>query len=152
MYQITLLDRIIIRSISKKNINLSQISEDTALEERIAKNILQDLVVKNILKIQNDEYRINPHLNDDQINLINNKQDLQIERKQMVNSLIENELLHLEKFYLSSKDKVIFEAMVKNLQLFIQGTKKNNGSTKEETLFFWGQEQYKNVMDYVLLD
>lgn len=151
MYNITLLDRMVINSVSKKNKDIKSISNDTNLNSDIIKIVLEDLLVKNIFSLKSGEYSINKNLNSDQIKDINSKDSIDIEKIQIARSSLKNEGgFNLEKFALTNKDKVIFEGMLKNIKMFIDNSKIKDALTKEENLFFWGQNNYSDIVNSTL--
>lgn len=147
MYKITMLDRMILSSIIKNNKNKLQIHYDTDIDIQIIQKVLEDLIIKNILIIKNDEYKINPNLSSDQLKDLKSKEYLKSEKRQIASSLIDEDLVNLEKFYLTKKDETIFKGMIKNLELFIQEAKKSTSQTKNETILFWGMNNYKSILD-----
>jgi len=138
----------IINSVSKKNKSLQSISIDTGLNSDIIKIVLEDLLIKNIFTLKTGEYSINQHLNTDQIKDINSKDSVDIEKIQIAKSALKKEAgFNLEKFALSKKDEVIFEGMLKSLKMFIDSSKIKDAATKEENLFFWGQNNYSDIVN-----
>lgn len=151
MYNITLLDRMIINSVSKKNRNIQAIATDTNLSCDIIKIVLEDLLIKNIFTLKASEYFINQYLNTDQVKGINSKDSIDVEKIQIAKSALKKEAgFNLEKFALSKKDEVIFEGMLKSLKMFIDSSKIKDATTKEENLFFWGQNNYSDIVNSTL--
>ena len=141
----------VINSVSKKNKDIKSISNDTNLNSDIIKIVLEDLLVKNIFSLKSGEYSINKNLNSDQIKDINSKDSIDIEKIQIARSSLKNEGgFNLEKFALTNKDKVIFEGMLKNIKMFIDNSKIKDALTKEENLFFWGQNNYSDIVNSTL--
>lgn len=147
MYKITLLDRLIINSISKGNGEVSSINKDSDINEEIIYIVLQDLIVKNIVVFMNSKYQINSNISPEQVKEINNTIDLQNEKILISKSLIRKQgHFNLKRFALNSKDQILFEGMLKNINLFLENNQIQNQLTKEENLFVFGFGNYTEIV------
>ncbi len=147
MYKITLLDRLIINSLTKENLNTYSISKYTSIDERIVSIVLQDFIVKNIVTFSNEKYQLNPHMSKEQIEEINNEQDLENEKILISKSLIrKKEHFKLKKFSLTPKDQILFEGMLKNISLFLENNQNKLSATREECLFIFGFGNYSEIV------
>lgn len=147
MYRITLLDRLIINSLTKNNSNIDTISIDTEIENKVVEMVIQDLVIKNIVVFKENEFSLNRNMNKEQIDEINNTQDLNNEKICIAKSLItKNENFDLKKFSLSPKDHIIFEGMLKNITQFLDCNKLSESQTKSESLFIFGFGNYSQIV------
>lgn len=147
MYRITLLDRLIINSLTKNNSSIQSISVDTEIESKVVEMVIQDLVVKNIIVFKEDKFSLNKNMNKEQIDEINNIQDLNNEKICIAKSLItKNENFNLKKFSLSPKDHILFEGMLKNITQFLDCNQVKESQTKSENLFIFGFGNYTQIV------
>jgi hypothetical protein len=147
MYRITLLDRLIINSLSKGNNDLTSIQKDTDIDYRIIEMVTQDLVIKNIIITMDNKLHINKNINEEQAREINNSKDLNNEKIYVAKSLIhENKNFELKKYSLDNKNQILFEGMLKNITQFLDCNKIKESKTKDEKLFIFGFGNYSQIV------
>ncbi|MCT4643221.1 MAG: hypothetical protein N4A33_13100 [Bacteriovoracaceae bacterium] len=151
MFDLTLIERYVIDTVSKKQRSLESLKKVLCIKDSIASNIIKSLVEKNIIAIKDNKYYINNNLSKEQINLINDEDNLKVEYSHIIKSSIYNKKnFNLIKFQLEEKDKEIFQAMLKNIEMFIQNNKALSHDVKDDEIFYWGSINYKEAIDYYL--
>lgn len=147
MYRITLLDRLIINSLTKNNSDVKSIAMDTEIDSQIIDMVIQDLVIKNIVSFKNNKFILNKNMNKEQIDEINNIKDLKNEKICIAKSLInENKNFVLKKYSLDRKNQILFEGMLQNISQFLECNQQKVTQTKNESLFIYGFGNYSHIV------
>lgn len=158
-FMITLPERMILESVFKYEKTLEELCECTRLDKIVLQNILPTLITKNLLLIQNKKYYINKNINADMRKELSDNQNLKTELTEVVADCVRQKLINhnqqsfkLKKVFLSARDKVIFNAHVKNLEDFLDSISSRDHKTADETIFFWGENTYEaithNIINY----
>lgn len=156
MYNFTILERMILESIRKSEKTIEQIQEDTAMESHICANVVQSLLAKSLVSTKSNKFTLNKNLNAQIIEELQNKKNQTVEMNALVRECIQGSLLRGEstfqfmKVYMSEEEKKILNAMLYNIETFIDGLKKNKGKTKDETFIFWGGDTYAKAVTHYL--
>lgn len=152
MSNFTLIDRVVLESLNKGPKTLTCLQEDTLLPINICNRVLESLLTKNFITIQQNQYEINKNLSNDIVSEFNNSDQHQLEVRALI-----TECLHMKdirssyyKVNMKKEEKIILNTLFYNLESFLKNLKKNKGATKDETFIYWGEANYaKAIYSYL---
>ncbi len=158
-YMITSPERMILESLNKSSKNLKEIHNCTSLDPQLIQNVLTNLLSRNMVRTHNQVYQLNKNAPECYINDLNEKESKIFEAQTLIETCIEqsiegqNSLFKFKKIYLSPRDKKMLQAMLINIETFLNNVNKNDkASTKDESIIFWGSAIYGNLLEDLVND
>jgi hypothetical protein len=155
-FYITPLERLILESLSRKEKDLSSLEDDTKLDQLILSNILQSLAAKNLVILERRKYYLNQALSNLMIKELKDNQSVMAEVNQVIKVCMNNMLNHNEglfkykKVYMDKSEEKLFNALLIQMETFIDGLSRNKGKTHEQKVIFWGSDTYENITHQLL--
>jgi hypothetical protein len=148
-YQITCIERYVIESIGKNSLTMLEIEKSTGLKKDLLNLLIQEFLASDILNYDRARYSLNFK---NYKKSVRNKEHLSSEVAQIVEScfLAEESQFHLKKIHLNERDEKIFNALVKNVEHFLESVEVTNQNIKEKQVFFWGGGNYENICNNIL--
>ena len=119
-------------------------------------NIIQALVIRGLLKIENGKYKISQHISPlvmDEINGIDARKAESLELIEAVLDQKENRVFRFQKVAMDSRDEKIFLAMLSNLESFLKDAHQkaqSNVPVKERKVIFWGFSEVGKLLNQVM--
>ncbi len=154
-YNITLPERMILESLSKKSKDLLELTDCTGLQDRIVQNILSVLAAKNLIATHHNKYCISEYLNSDMVKELNDPENKKIEIQYVLKSTLDmkqKEAFNYKKVSMNDREKKIFNGHIYNLEAFIDSLDKNkkDEQLKNQNIIFWGEVNYGKVINHML--
>jgi GTPase involved in cell partitioning and DNA repair len=151
MYFVTTIERILLESLNKSPKTLVELQDDLNFSTETIQNILLSLIPKGMVNQRLNKYHVNTLTCQAQLDMLNNKDNLQEEVIEIVSNSINSDF-KLKKVALSSEDKAILKSLLFNLDKFLEevSKKKNQCATKDLEVIFWGFDQYNNITQNIL--
>lgn len=154
MQSLTSVERLVIESISQGPKPLKALMQDTRLELRFLANILHALTLRSFIVLTTDGYALNKHLPPEELAQINDEKSRQSEALELLESLCssKDKKLGLRKAWVSDKDRNVLNALLKNLEDFMQTlpAAPKNAPLHEYTLVVWGADQYGSTVQRLI--
>ncbi len=152
---LNIIERFVIESLQINKQNSKELQRQTNLNLLIIQNTLSNLIAKNLVITENKKYAINPNLNSRIKKELKNKYHIQAELSQIMNTVFnlssnEKKTFHLKKFYLSERDEKIFNGLVYNIESFINSLETKSKKTSNNKIFFWGGDNYENIINHYI--
>lgn len=150
------LERIVLESINKKSLNYDEILYQTGLHANVCFNIIQALVIRGILKIENSSYYISENISPLMMEDMNGIHAKHAESLEMIEAVVEgkeNRTFRFQKVAMDERDEKIFLAMLSNLDSFLADAhRKAEKQTpfKERKVVFWGVGEVQNLMNQLI--
>lgn len=149
-YNINLLERTILESLSDKSKNLEGLQKCTAFNKEIVINLLESLLSKNLVIIKNYQYCLNKNINKEIQKELKETTNIKIELNEIINAIYDLKQLnqaqfHLKKFHLSEREEKIFNGLLYNLESFINSLKDTKQPTSHKKIFIWGGAKYEDI-------
>ncbi len=153
-----MIERVILESLSKSNKSLELLYEDTGIETPLLKLLLQEMMFKGWIQYHRGEFALESSANKDWISIINSKESIQLEVKELMDSLVSMYfkgnlgLLKVQKISLTEDEEMILNSHLKSLENFFVSlrenkSKKSLGSTiKKQKIVVWGSGIYKDLI------
>lgn len=143
----------ILESINKSDKTIEAIHEDTGLDSGICMNVIYSLLAKSLVVCKNGSYQINSNLCQAILEELKNQRNRAVEVNTLVRecvkgSIVEGEkTFNFKKVFMDEREKKLLQAMLYNLESFLDGLKTNKGKTKDETFIFWGGDNYAKAIN-----
>lgn len=159
MYSLTILERMILESLSKSKKSVLELIYDIDLEIELIQNAIEELKQRNLVKASKGIVEINIEELTKWNQSEHIKDSLREEIKEILEASIdtyfanpENSMVRIKKVNMSSDEKKIFNAMISNLDNFIKGLteSKKNQSVKDQEVIFWGFSGYRNLAEQIM--
>jgi hypothetical protein len=156
MSKLTAIERIVIESIGSQKLPFEEIISKSGLQNNVCFNILQALLIKGFLKIENGSYNLNPHFSTSMNNDLHDKENKKNEFTEFVEAIVNIEsekILCFEKVALSERDEKIFKAMLWNLESFLKDAHSKavpSMPLKNRKVIFWGMGQVDQLIGEIL--
>lgn len=150
------LERNILECVSRKKSNFEEILYQTGIHENVCFNILQALMIRGLLKFENNHYRINDSISPLLMEEINGVEAKRSEALELIETVIDQDtekVFKLQKIAMDSRDEKIFKAMLSNLETFLKDANLKAQSTvplKERKVIFWGMGDVENIMKHII--
>ena len=157
MRGLLLVERMVLESVSRCENTINGISKDTTLSLGLVKNIISYFESKDYLESNDGVFKINESKTSEWKDGINDEGNIKEEVKELFTSLVngyfakeKKSKLNIQKFYLNKDEEGIFNALVSNVESFIENIKKDRsrtkiGSTGEHKVFMWGSGKYQDI-------
>ena len=148
----TILERVVIESIFKGNKTVKKIVEDTSLNSKLIEHITTSLCEAKLLEEREGEVKIPSQKRDYIIQNMQNKKNQMIEMNTLIKSCMRKSVqglekpFHFKKVFMDDKEQVILQGLLNNVDNFLKSVESNRGKTKNETIIFWGSENYASSL------
>jgi hypothetical protein len=151
MYFLTTIERIVLESLNKEPKTLTELKIDLDFSTELIQNILLSLIPKGMINQRLNKYYVNALTCQAQLDMLNNKENLQEEVLELVSNSINSDF-KLKKIALTSEDKAVLKGLLFNLDKFLEDVtkKKHQCPTKDLEVIFWGFEKYNNITTNIL--
>jgi hypothetical protein len=151
----TTLERVIIDSIHKRKSTIPEMKEDTGIDLHIINNILQALILKGLVQQKHSEYSLTSHLPVKVVDHLNSFEAKKFEAQDLLNQIIQPENssnVKVKKYFLNEKDNKILQALLINLETFLDEATKTNKQIKSRDMnvMFWATGNYSDVIQNCL--
>ncbi len=150
------LERVVLECVGNQALNYDEIQTTSGLQENVCFNILQALIIRGILKLDANKYRLNPILPDllmEEINGIEAKKAESLELMEAVLDLNSEKIFRFQKIAMDARDEKIFVAMLSNLESFLKDAhlkSKKYIPVKERKVVFWGMGQVQHLLNQTI--
>lgn len=150
------LERVILECVGVQTMGYEDIQQQSGLQENVCFNIIQALVIRGLLKIENGKYKISQHISPlimDEINGIDARKAESLELIESVLEQKENRVFRFQKVAMDSRDEKIFLAMLSNLESFLKDAHQkaqSNVPMKERKVIFWGFSEVGKLLNQVM--
>lgn len=153
-----LVERVILESLSKGSKNLSELSEDTGLKEGMLETLILQMVKKGWLLGEKGLFSLRLDDENSWLKEINKKENLNIETKELMNSMAElyfkgnSGLLKVQKLMLNEQEERILNSHLKNLESFFQNVRNDRKRkpgverTEKQRIVIWGAGFYRDLL------
>lgn len=160
-----LIERFIIESLSKKDMNIQELAIQTRLEHGLLLNILPNLMMRHIVNYKHGTYSLNRLEGQKWISQINKKEFLKEEVKDVFQSLVNNYFkeevaknsdLKVQKIWLTKDEELTLNSHLKGLESFFKNVKDSrlkkaeNERLFEQKVVVWGHMSYGDIVNEVL--
>jgi hypothetical protein len=150
------LERIILETIGRAQMNFDQVFHACGLHENVCFNLLQALVIRGLLQTDGARYKISEHISPRVMEEINCQESKQGEIFELIEAVVENQdnkVFRMQKIAMDERDEKIFKAMLINLDSFLQDAHKKAQGTvvmKDRKVVFWGMGQVNEIMNQLV--
>jgi cyanate lyase len=150
------LERVVLESIGSKSQSYEEVQQQSGLQENICFNILQALIIRNILRMENNRYKVNENLSPLMMEEINGLDARKAESLELIEAVVENKgerIFRFQKIAMDMRDEKIFIAMLSNLESFLKDAhQKSQGDVplKDRKVIFWGMGEVQTLMAQVM--
>lgn len=160
-----LIERFIIESLSKKDMNIHELAIQTKLDHGLLLNILPNLMMRNMVQYKRGTYSLNRLEGQKWISQINKKEFLKEEVKDVFQSLVNNYFkeevaknsdLKVQKIWLTKAEELTFNSHLKGLENFFKNVKESrlrkaeNEKLFEQKVVVWGHMSYGDIVNEIL--
>lgn len=152
------LERNILECIGKQKSSFDEILYQTGIHENVCFNILQALIIRGLLKFENNLYRINESISPLLMEEINGLEAKRSESLELIEAIIEQQsekIFKFQKIAMDSRDEKIFKAMLSNLESFLKDAHlkaQNSTPLKERKIIFWGMGDVDKSMKHIMME
>ncbi len=156
----SVIERMVLESLNKKSQTLEEIMVDTGLEPVVTFNSLSQLLEEKYILLKNGNYTLAP---DKDFSKLQEEEQIKSELKDIGTGIVANYFtkevkkenrLMIKKVWMSSEDKKVYTALLKNLELFLEGLDKKKtpspSSLKNKEVVFWGHSTYGGIAQAIL--
>ena len=150
------IERMVLESLSKSKKDFLALSEDTKIDAKVLQSILEELITKSVICIQDTSYKINENLPESIIEQLKDQRNVIAEVSQILKTTMKDNLkksgcrFRLKKIYMDSEEEKIFKSLLLQVEGFLEGLDKKRGKTCEQKVIFWGVNNYENISSSLL--
>lgn len=159
------LERIVIESLIKKEMNIEELVVQTGLSHGLLLNILPNLIMNFLVKYERGQYSLNREMIGQWSKEINKIENLKEEAREIFNSLVNSYFkqeversveLKIQKLWLTADEEKLLNGHLKNLESFFKNIKEQRlrkpvvERTKQQKVIVWGHLEYSNIIQEVL--
>ena len=161
-----IIERIVIEALEKKGLYLSEISEQTGLGDGLLKAVLGSLIEQGVLHYNKKEkglYQLNWANKESWLPMLQNKESIKAEIKELFSSLVNNTFLDqgrgnlkVKKVWLEPLEREELERKLLEIDQFIDSVNNRRKLrpvkelTKGKQVLFYGHSAYEELVDGVL--
>jgi hypothetical protein len=155
-YNLTILERMVLETLQLRGKKLSEISENTSVEKNLLNQIIQSLLCKGLIKVEDKKYFVNTILKQEIKNELSDSVSLMSEVNEIINSClrkaIQNESktsFKLKKVNMSEREEKIYKGLVYNMESFLSSLNKTE-NIKDQKIVFWGEGNYEDIKNNII--
>lgn len=153
-----LVERVVLESLAKGDKRIDELSEDTGLKEGMLVSLTEQMQRKGWLKCEKGLFSLQLDTENNWLHEINKKENLNIETKELMNSMAElyfkgNEgLLKVQKLMLNEQEERVLNSHLKNLESFFQNVRNERKRkpslerTEKQRIVIWGAGFYRDLL------
>lgn len=151
------LERVVLECIGTQSISYDNIQYQSGLQENVCFNIIQALVIRGILRLENAKYKISESISPLMMEEINGLDARKAESLEMIEAMIEQQddrIFRYKKIAMDPRDEKIFAAMLLNLESFLRDAHlkaEKSVPIKDRKVIFWGMGDVSKVMKQVMV-
>ena len=153
-YNITLPERMLLECLLTGDQTLPSIKVQCQLEQTAASNILQSLVSKNLVVIKNKKYTLNNELSSSMRQELHSSSDLLIEVSEILNSCVRETIsksdakpFKMKKVSMTAREQKIYKGLLYNMESFLTSVSNDDKNIANQTIIFWGEQNYGKVIN-----
>ncbi|WP_127717771.1 hypothetical protein [Halobacteriovorax sp. HLS] len=150
-------ERMILESVSRKNMTLDAIKRDTGLSDILVNSLIPELIYKNMLLYKNNKYFINTDPSSDWLEKVNGLESREQELRDLLNASVENQAkdkeFKLKKVFLTSYEEKLLKIELSKIDNFITQIQEmrefdnNDRKTSEMKVVYWGSANYGELVE-----
>ena len=155
-YNLTILERMVLECVSKSSKNLTDIEEKTGIQKVMLLKVIQSLLSKSLISLNNHLYQLNQKQNDLITRELNDSTALLCEVNEIISSCIKRKLeetdansFKLKKVNMSEREEKIYNGLLYNLESFL-GSLDKSDKIREQKIIFWGEGNYEVIKNSIL--
>lgn len=155
-YNLTIIERMVLECLSKFSKNLCEIEEKTGIEKIMLSKVMQSLLSKNLISLNDQRYQLNIQHNKLIRRELNDSTSLLCEVNEIISSCIRNKLetedansFKLKKVNMSEREEKIYKGLLYNLESFLESLSKSD-HIREQKIIFWGEGNYEVIKNSIL--
>jgi hypothetical protein len=151
------LERVVLEVIGNQKLSYEVVQAQSGLQENVCFNIIQALIIRGILRMENGNYKVNENISPlmmDEINGIESRKAESLELIEAVLDQNQNRVFRFQKVAMDSRDEKIFVAMLSNLESFLKDAHQKAQSSvpvKDRKVVFWGMGEVHKLMNQVMM-
>jgi len=155
MKSLSSLERTILECIGSSKMTYGEVQYQAGLHENVCFNLLQALLIRGFLKCEDGKYRINSEISNQIIEEVNGYDAKNSEYLELIESILNNKVervFQMKKIALGPEDERIFNAMLSNLETFLNDSHRKSKSTtpmKNRKVIFWGMGEVQKMMGMI---
>ncbi len=153
-YHITVIERMILESLAQQDKNIDELSACTKLDKAILNLVIQPLTAKGLVQVVDNKFHLNKSLTKSMKKELHSDTNVQGEINQITSTCFKTRntksIYKLKKVFMNKSEEQIFNAMLKNLELFIEGVSNKTDAIAEKKIIFWGETNYETLTNHSL--
>lgn len=160
MKNLLVMERYVLEALESGDKNFSEAHEATGLDYAVLKNVLCELLNKNMVSYNRGVYSLNIREKEQWLTKVNSSECLNAEVKELFGTMVshhfdpnaQDEELKVQKLYMTPQEERIFQTYLINMEKFIkdiQGGQKaraRQGQVRDQKLVIWGKARYEDVV------
>ena len=154
MQVLTSVERLVLESLGSSPKDLKALMTDTRLDLRFLANILHALTLRGYIVASEGGYTPNVHLPAKELASINDENARRHEAMELIEGMAvaNDKKLGMRKAWVSEKDRKVLNAILKNLEDFMQTLPPAPKGTPlhDYTLVVWGEDKYGPVVQRLI--
>lgn len=151
------LERIALECVGNQIRSFEEIHYHSGLQENVCFNILQALIIRGLLRLENGGYKINENISSLIMEEINGIEAKKAETLELIEAVLEQQeprIFRFQKVALDSRDEKIFLAMLANLDSFLKDAHQKAQSQvvlKDRKVIFWGVGEVNKLLNQIIV-
>lgn len=155
-YNLTILERMVLETLQIRTKSLAEISNATSVEKELLNQIIQSLLCKGLIMMEEKNFSINKVLNQAIKDELNDSIALMSEVNEIVNSCLRKAInteskssFKLKKVNMSGREEKIYSGLIYNLESFLNSLIKTE-NIKDQKIVFWGEGNYEDIKNNII--
>jgi hypothetical protein len=155
-YNLTILERMVLETLQVRPKTLIEVSNTTSVENELLNQIVQSLLCKGLITMDEKKFSINKILNQTIRNELNDSVSLMSEVNEIVNSCLRKAVnteskssFKLKKVNMSGREEKIYNGLIYNLESFLNSLIKTE-NIKDQKIVFWGEGNYEDIKNNII--
>ena len=151
------LERTILECVGTKKKTYEQIQKESAISENVCFNLIQALIIRGLLQLEKDEYKISEKISPLLLEELNGQEAKKAESLEFIEAVLDlrqDRIFKFIKIAMDERDEKIFKAMLSNLESFLKDAHKKAESTtsiKDHKVVFWGMSEVQTLMKQIMV-
>ena len=155
----TFVQRLILEVLQKEKISHQKLSKVLGVDLLTLRVLLEDFLVKGLVKQdESGEYYLNKNISEEMKKEILDHKSLHIETLDFLSDCLEDRLMNqkkqsfnCKKISMTAQEFKMYQALLYNLQNFIEGVERNTTEDKSNhQIVFWGERSYQETVRHAL--
>lgn len=150
------LERVVLECIGNQIASFDEILKHSGLGENVCFNVLQALVIRGILGVENGHYKISKNISPLLVEELNSEEAKEAESLELIEAVVgqkNNKIFRFQKIAMDSRDEKIFAAMLMNLDSFLKDANRKAEKEvlmKNRKVVFWGMGEVRSLLNQVI--